>query len=142
MFKEKCFLRKNNRDLWEILHRKISGRGGDLLCNLSTMLLCANNECYRNYDDEDDRDKKLIANGYIDCGTNEDLFLAIAALRDDTDNMQWFISDSDRIDKQTNEIILKKGQWTLCNCKYFSDYEIDYELWHKATVKEIISHFK
>ena len=27
----------------------------------------------------------------IDCGTNEELFLAIAALRDDTDRDQWFI---------------------------------------------------
>lgn len=30
--------------------------------------------------------------GRIDCGTNEELFLAIAALRDDTDKLQWFIS--------------------------------------------------
>ena len=71
MFKEKCFLRKNNRDLWEILHRKISGRGGTFLWNLSTAFLCANNSCYRNYDDENDIDKKLIANGYIDCGTSQ-----------------------------------------------------------------------
>ncbi len=28
--------------------------------------------------------------GRIDCGTNEELFLAIAALRDDTDKYQWF----------------------------------------------------
>ena len=27
----------------------------------------------------------------IDCGDNEELFLAIAALRDDTDYMQWFM---------------------------------------------------
>ncbi len=30
-------------------------------------------------------------NGYIHCGTNEALFLAIAALRDDTDDSQWFV---------------------------------------------------
>ena len=28
---------------------------------------------------------------FIDCGTNEELFLAIAALRDDTDDSQWFV---------------------------------------------------
>ena len=28
---------------------------------------------------------------FIDCGDNEELFLAIAALRDDTDYMQWFM---------------------------------------------------
>jgi hypothetical protein len=27
----------------------------------------------------------------VDCGTNEELFLAIAALRDDTDDSQWFV---------------------------------------------------
>ena len=31
---------------------------------------------------------------FIDCGTNEELFLAIAALRDDSNYMQWFITDS------------------------------------------------
>lgn len=29
---------------------------------------------------------------FIDCGTNEELFLALVALRDDTDKFQWFIS--------------------------------------------------
>lgn len=37
----------------------------------------------------------------IDCGTNESLFLAIAALRDDTDNNQMFIND--------------KGDWGIYN---------------------------
>ncbi len=32
--------------------------------------------------------------GSVDCGTNEELFLAIAALRDDSNYMQWFIADS------------------------------------------------
>lgn len=31
---------------------------------------------------------------FIDCGTNEELFLSIAALRDDSNYMQWFITDS------------------------------------------------
>lgn len=30
----------------------------------------------------------------INCGFNEELFLAIAALRDDSNYMQWFITDS------------------------------------------------
>lgn len=32
---------------------------------------------------------------FIDCGTNEDLFIAIAALRSDSDYMQWFTDGSD-----------------------------------------------
>ena len=36
-------------------------------------------------------------NGIIDCVTNEDLFLALAALRDDSDYMQYFIAaESDK----------------------------------------------
>ena len=31
----------------------------------------------------------------VDCGTNEELFLAIAALRDDTDDNQWFTDGND-----------------------------------------------
>ena len=30
----------------------------------------------------------------FDCGDNEGLFLAIAAIRDDTDKNQWFILDT------------------------------------------------
>lgn len=40
-------------------------------------------------DDYDTNGLKEI-DGLIDCGTNEELFLAIAALRDDTDKNQWF----------------------------------------------------
>lgn len=32
-----------------------------------------------------------LDDSFIDCGTNEKLFLAIAALRDDTDDSQWFV---------------------------------------------------
>lgn len=35
----------------------------------------------------------LKSNGVIDCGDNEDLFRAIAALRDDSDVNQWFVMD-------------------------------------------------
>ena len=77
-------------------------------------------------------------NGYIHCGTNEALFLAIAALRDDTDDSQWFVYPPENI-------------WFICD-----DDDINYArenikdsvqaAWfhcsHKATVKELIEHFK
>ena len=65
-------------------------------------------------------------NGYIHCGTNEKLFLAIAALRDDTDKYQWFISP--------------EGVWVY-NKDYDSILEVSLK-WHKATVNELIEHFK
>lgn len=142
MFKEKCFLRKNSKELWNILHRHIGGRGGTLLCDINGMLLCADNECYRNYDNENDRDQRLIDDGYIDCGDNEKLFLAIAALRDDSDKMQWFVSDYEISNHKTGEILLPVGYWNQCTEEYFSDYELSVEYWHKATTKELIEHFK
>ena len=70
---------------------------------------------------------------FIDCGTNEDLFLAIAALRDDTDKNQWF-TDGDK--------------WILCPEIKFSTYwvyndvDVNLDVIHKATVDELIEHFK
>lgn len=75
---------------------------------------------------------------YIDCGTNETLFLAIAALRDDSDYMQWFCDDHidefkyfflceyDNVGKHIHE---KMDGW---DCDGF----------HKATAAELINHFK
>lgn len=74
----------------------------------------------------------------VDCGTNEELFLAIAALRDDTDDSQWFVYPPENI-------------WFICD-----DDDINYArenikdsvqaAWfhcsHKATVEELIEHFK
>lgn len=75
---------------------------------------------------------------FVDCGTNEELFLAIAALRDDTDNNQLFTNG--------------KGDWGiyrdgsdggLSGMDFYgmpNDFEIDN--YHKATVNELIEHFK
>lgn len=61
----------------------------------------------------------------IDCGTNEDLFLALAALRDDTDKFQWFISP--------------EGIWAY---NKNNDSISVSPKWRKATVNELIEHFK
>lgn len=74
----------------------------------------------------------------IDCGTNEELFLTIAALRDDTDDNQWFTNG--------------KGDWgmyrdgsdgNLPGMDFFgmpNDFDLSH--YHKATVNELIEHFK
>lgn len=74
----------------------------------------------------------------IDCGTNESLFLAIAALRDDTDNNQMFING--------------KGDWGICRDGsdgglegldfYGIPNDLNVDNYHKATVEELIEHFK
>jgi len=71
-----------------------------------------------------------IEKGCIDCETNDELFLAIAALRDDTDKNQWFVD--------------KFGNWSLSvHEKVIMTNEIKALIGvHKATVQELIEHFK
>ena len=67
---------------------------------------------------------------FVDCGTNEELFLALAALRDDSDYMQWFTDEE---------------KWFKFGGIIQNGFIIDKEthlLYHKATVEEIIEHFK
>lgn len=63
--------------------------------------------------------------GRIDCGTNEDLFLALAALRDDTNNGQWFTDGFGFFFRWEPE-----------------DYYTNKLSYYKATVEELIEHFK
>lgn len=75
----------------------------------------------------------------IDCGTNEELFLALASLRDDTAFMQWFVCDKEKPGALGLE---RKGNWFLWTIG--TEPEAGDMLgvyYHKATVKEIIRHF-
>jgi hypothetical protein len=79
-------------------------------------------------------------NGYwyeddFDCGTNEELFLALAALRDDTDKNQYWICDK-------VSVTLGKTYYPSDYIYYQYDEFFDKQNWHKATVEEIIEHFK
>lgn len=74
---------------------------------------------------------------YIDCGTNEELFLALAALRDDSDYMQWFVNENGYFEMCFND----KVENYLCGYGVRKYRQID-ETYHKATAEEIIEHFK
>ncbi len=66
---------------------------------------------------------------WIDCGTNEELFLALAALNNETDKNQWFVCYSTGVE----------DFWYLCKRHRIEDC---YHHIHKATPKELIKHFK
>ena len=77
----------------------------------------------------------MFTYNFVDCETNEELFIALAALRDDSDINQYFICD--------------KVSFTLGKTYYPDDYLyyqydefFDKQNWHKATVEELIEHFK
>lgn len=69
----------------------------------------------------------------IDCGTNEELFKALASLQDTTDINQWYTDGS---------------VWHLCNFRDIStefcrgDTPFRNQKFHKATVEELINHFQ
>jgi hypothetical protein len=70
----------------------------------------------------------------VDCGTNITLFKALAAMNDENDREQWFIGDAGMV---------------LCpeyNFWHYAHNELE-NTWcvnnfRKATVEEIIEHFK
>ncbi len=75
---------------------------------------------------------------FVDCGTNEELFLAIAALKDDTDNNQLFTNG-----KGDWDIYRDGSDGGLSGMDFYgmpNDFEIDN--YHKASVDELIEHFK
>jgi hypothetical protein len=81
-------------------------------------------------------------NPRIDCGDNEEIFLALAALRDATNEHQWFIATDTLWDENYNGEIttyFEKGQWFKYDeWSYIEDMP---SYFRKATVEEIIEHF-
>src|SRR5574344_1434413 len=140
MFTMPCFIRKNTPKLRSKLTKL--GYLTDVLFIDESDTIISTCNCsmdskhlmqYRRYfsttcDEEIDDDEQL--NG-IDCETNEELFLAIAALRDDTDKNQWFTT------KGSNCVDEK---WWLCQSNNFYKNSLGSEF-HKATVTELIRHF-
>lgn len=126
MFTQKCFIRKNTSELVKKLEELgykalFSARNG-----YGVHLYCINGNVI-GVDSWVDK-----GNDFIDCKESEELFIAIASLRDDTDKFQYF----------TNGVF-----WIKC-----SQLELKHELdnnyeefcvadFHKATVSELINHF-
>lgn len=133
-FTTPAFIRKNTSDLRKKLERLGYYLHPECIDDDRGNYLFVNREYYLNrplgYSEELSRS--------IDCGTNEDLFLAITALRDDTDDSQWFVYPPENIwficvDDDINyarENIRESVQAAWFHCS------------HKATVEELIEHFK
>ena len=144
-FTTPCFIRKNTQELrrgleelgYEMLNfgnttldgYNYDGNGSHKSIEEGRAIITSYGNLYGVIYDIDTVTKK----GRIDCGTNEELFLAIAALRDDTDKYQWFTDGN---------------KWILCPKTKFSTYWVYYHIdvntdtVHKATVNELIEHFK
>lgn len=129
-----CFVRKNTEYIREGL--KNLGIPQNDFDNGDRPWIAFNHGMWISVDEGHDR----LFPDDIDCGTNDDLFLAIAALRDDSDINQWFIYDS--MDCVVPE--LRDFYWFKCEEDKIEDmmyYDAMYLCCKKATVEELIEHF-
>lgn len=147
-FTTPCFIRKNTSEL----RRKLEELGYEpsrvTFDNEKLCLATAVNRRYTKYTNItsemfDSVNPHITWNcsGRIDCGTNEELFLSIAALRDDTDKGQWFVYDS----RDATVECFRIYDWFICDMdsiKELAFYDCHYSNTHKATVQELIEHFK
>lgn len=133
IFTQPCFIRKNTPELikkLEELGYKYSTVGG-----IKSNNIVVSRDCI--FDIYPIDTIKRGFNNCIDCGENEELFLALAALRDDSDYMQWFVNKNGYFEMCFNN----KVENYLCGNGIRKYRQID-ETYHKATVEEIIQHFK
>lgn len=139
MFTQKCFIRKNTPELREklknlgIRHNCFDDNEGEWLASNYGMFISVF-PGFENLHDED-----------IDCGENEELFLAIAAIRNDSDKNQWFVHNN-KVFGDSGWEICKRNKFknvTYAGCVGDEDYFYDNtDKFHKATVEELIEHFK
>lgn len=129
MFTNSCFIKKDTQELRDKL-KEIGIMPHPCIIHKNIPYLFVNRGFYsRNeigYKEEIDES--------IDCGTNEKLFLAIAALQNDTDKNQWMTDGSDDFwfvcgDENSNSTVQYYKE------KYNKNI-------HKATINELIDHFK
>lgn len=132
MFTQSCFIRKNTSELRNKLEEL--GYTTSTICkggNIATSSILGKYSIISDWQLNSTNPHITWNNGYrIDCGTNEELFLAIASLRDDRDYMQWFTDGEKWLQNKQNDIEA---------IRYGKDNPINF---YKATVEKLIEHFK
>ena len=98
MFTQGCFIRKNS----EYLRKSLDLIGKRNLCNIHDGILITHSDRHYSLLDCNETIEIMLDYCFIYCGINEELFLAIAALRDDSDKFQYF----------NNGVF-----WKICNAK-------------------------
>lgn len=132
MFTQSCFIRKNSLELRKKLEYLGHVYDEDEVFENAPITACEEIFIWNAAED-------AVLTGFIDCGTNEELFLALATLQDDTDEGQWFVypesdywfkCDVSDIEAERNDPSTKMS----CQSAWF--YKS-----HKAIPEELIKHF-
>jgi hypothetical protein len=126
MFKHSSFIYKNTPELRQYLDTigyKYGGKASKfeqpyLYCSLDKYFEC--------------NSFPAIYHGIIDCAENEELFKAIAALRDDKPDYQWFVWDDENDEGEKFKQYIPGESW-----QDWWWFEV-----HKATVNELLKYFK
>lgn len=140
MFKNYCFIRKNTPEIIQRLENlgwlfftydeNTTSKNECIGCFLADKTMDYSVDYCRTLN-EDFVNKYLTnTDGVIDCGDNEELFFAVAALRDDSNEHQWFIWDDYKNDGDRWKLYDDDPSWS------WWIFEV-----HKATVPELIEHF-
>lgn len=129
-----CFIRKNTPELRKKLEELGYNNPIDVIederfCIATSPVNCNYHIIIKGAFDDTNPHYTWNCAGRIDCGTNEELFLGIAALRDDTSANQYWVFDQDFPPHY------QKGDFTMgyfhrCSCYC-----------HVATVNELIELF-
>lgn len=133
-FTTPCFIHKNTPELRKKLEELRYNHPTDVIederfCIATSPANCNYHIIIKGAFDDTNPHYTWNCAGRIDCGPNEELFLAIAALRDDTSNNQYWIFDEDFYKWKKGDFII--GRFGRCSCYC-----------HVATVEELIEHFK
>lgn len=144
MFTQPCFIRKNTLELRNKLEELGYKDYGKLrFYGEPTIIYCDVNHFFTSPFVLEGEQYRGKYDNFIDCGDNEELFLALAALRDDTNENQLFIAQNTMWDENyIGEITIyyEEGEWLLWG--YYTFMEDMPSNFRKATVEEIIEHFK
>lgn len=133
-FIQPCFIRKNTPKLKNRLEELGYFPPSEIWYD-ENFAICTiyrdNKGEYFTFKIDEDFEKIIVPSyPYIDCGDNEELFLALAALYSDSDYMQWFTDGMEWYQNKQNDIeVIRYGAGSPIN-------------FHKATVEELIEHFK
>lgn len=129
IFTKACFIRKNTPELRNKL-KELGYEPSEWVSDDNELCLATGMDKFTTIKNEtfDSCNPHTTWNcaGRIDCNDNEELFLAIAAIRNDTDIRQWFVSPEGIF------VFNKKNE-------HISEVSLK---WRKATVEELIEYFE
>ena len=101
--------------------------------------------------------QELFSRDYHDCGENIEMFKALAAMNSNNDHEQWFVAHTvirfdrlkDTVQTETSERLIMAGGWFKALIPRANNIRAKWmaaippkQLSHKATVEEIVEHFK